>query len=342
MFKKYTSIDEKSRKLTLDKYVTRGYTDQDWVVTTKIHGANFSVVMSNNDIKYARRTGVIPEGEKFYGHERVIEKHLDKFKSVRRLTLDHFNLGNEYTIQLYGELFGGAYPHPEVPKVQDISKVQDKVWYCPDIDFFPFDIYVRLNDEEHFPVDHDVFEEIVQEAGFEVFAKALFVGSFEECLDYPNAYPDPIHKFYGLPEIDDNICEGNVLKPLKACCEPSGSRVILKTKNERFTERKRVPKERKPITVSDEAQKVVQVADEYITENRLRNVLSHMGQVTQKDFGKLLGMFSQDVRKDMEGDDPEIFSNIEKDEKKRVNKTINDACASFIRKSFVNIIDGVF
>jgi Rnl2 family RNA ligase len=346
-FKKYSSIDEKSRKLALDKYVTRGYTTQDWVVTTKIHGANFSIFVTEGSMRFARRTGWLEDGEKFYGYEKVRDRHLFKFMDIRTAVLERFGLDKTHNVQIYGELFGGHYPHPDVERVKDVSKVQDKVWYCPDVDFFPFDIYVRKGDagiegSVHFPLDHDVFEEIVEPLGFTAYAKALFTGSFQECLDYPNDYPDPIHKLYGLPELEDNICEGNVLKPLKACCEPSGSRVILKTKNERFTERKRVPKERKPIVVSDEAQRVVQVADEYITENRLRNVVSHFGEVTDRDFGKVMGAFAQDVRKDMEGDDPEIFDKIEKDEVKRVNKTINNACASFMKKHFVNIIDGVF
>jgi Rnl2 family RNA ligase len=267
---------------------------------------------------------------------------------IRKSVLGHFGLDDEHNVQIYGELFGGSYPHPDVEKINDVKKVQDKVWYCPDVDFFPFDIFVRKGDEgvdgsRNFPLDHDLFEKIVSEAGFTVYAKAIFTGSFQDCLDYPNAYPDPIHKLYGLPEIEDNICEGNVLKPLKACCEPSGSRVILKTKNERFTERKRVPKEKKPVVaMSDEAQKVVETADEYINENRLRNVLSHMGVITDKDFGKVMGSFAQDVRKDMEGDDPDVFSKVDKDDIKRVNKTINNACASFIKQNFVNIIDGTY
>jgi len=343
-FKKYCSIDEKGRTLTIDKYATYGYTDGDWVVTTKIHGANFSVIVGKDELKCARRTGILPEGESFYNYKKVVERYLDKIKKVRELTLKEFDLDPDCVIQLFGELFGGHYPHPDVKNVQGVKKVQDKVWYCPDVDFFPFDIYVRKSDEESFPLDHDVFERIVSEAGFVVYAKSLLTGSFEECLAYPNDYPDFIHKFYDLPEIENNICEGNVLKPVKAACEPSGSRIILKNKNEKFKEREKVkdPKKSKPVHVSEEAKELVVLADEYINENRLRNVVSHFGELTDKDFGKVLGAFSQDVRKDMEGDDPEVFSKIDKEEQKRVNKVINNNCAALMNKNFRNIIDGTF
>ena len=292
-------------------------------------------------MKFARRTGWLGEDEKFYSYDRAVKKNHDALIKLRELVLKEFDLDPSFNVQVYGEIFGGSYPHPDVERVNDVSKVQKEVFYCPDIEFYPFDVYVR-GEGVNYPIDHDVFERLMEEAGFDIYAKAIFTGSFEECLDYPNDYMDPIHKHFNLPEIEGNICEGNVLKPVKACCEPSGSRVILKSKNEKFTERKRVRKERKPVVVSEEAQEVVNLADEYINENRLRNVLSHLGKIKQEEFGKLMGAFALDVRNDMEGDDPEVFSRIDKDEVKRVNKTINNACACFIRNHFVNIIDGVF
>jgi len=339
-FRKYTEIDNSDRKKTIDSYVTRGYTANPWIVTTKIHGANFSMYADSNGVKCSKRTSWLSEDENFFNFQKVRNRYLVRVNLAREIILNMFNLDEDTTVQIYGELFGGRYPHPDVEPVQGVKMVQNKVWYCPDVDFFPFDIYIR--GEKSTPMSYDNFVKVMDEAGFTLYAKALHVGTFEECLDYPNDYPDPTYKHYGLPEIEGNICEGNVLKPLVSICDPCGSRVILKSKNEKFTERKRVPKERKPVVVSEEAQRVTQVADEYITENRLRNVLSHIGEISQKEFGKLMGAFAQDVRKDMLKDESTIFEKLEKSEEKRVNKTINNACASFIRKHFVNIIDGTF
>jgi len=78
----------------------------------------------------------------------------------------------------------------------------------------------------------------------------------------------------------------------------------------------------------------------YISENRLRNVLSKIGQVTQKDFGKILGALAVDVIEDYKKDfnAPEL----EGKEEKLVNKLLNGEAATLIRKNFVNIIDGEF
>ena len=341
-FTRYTSIDNSHRKLTVNYYYANGYANGDWVVTTKIHGSNFSIFLSKDGEKFSRREGWLEEDEKFYGYKRAIDRHFDKIRKVIDLTLEHFSLNEDANVQLYGEIFGGNYPHPDVKQVNEVSQVQDKVYYCTDIEFYPFDIYVD-NDGKRFPVDHDVFEGIVVKAGFTVYSKAIFTGSLKECLAYSNEYPDPTYKNYDLPELEDNICEGNVLKPVKAACEPSGSRVILKSKNDRFTERDSKKKKTKvPIEVSEEAQELVNTANEYITENRLRNVVSHLGDVTQKQFGVILKAFSLDVREDMIKDDPNIFELSNPKEVSIVNKVINKSCTNLIGKNFQNIVDKTF
>jgi len=341
-FKRYTSIDNCSRKLTINYYNLRGYLEKEWVVTTKIHGANFSFVVNEDTIQCCNRSGPLKGEGSFFSHKKVLERYKDRLYSLRKIVLNHLDLNSDCSIQLFGEIFGGHYPHPDVKSVSGVSKVQKGVWYCPDVDFCPFDIYVEKEDDKRFPVDHDVFEELISKAGFALYAKAIFKGTFEQCLDYPNEYSDPIHKHYGLPEIEDNICEGNVLKPVKAICDPTGSRVLLKNKNEKFTERDKVPKEKREVKLLPEVAKVVQIYDEYVTENRLRNVISHIGEITNKDFGKLMKEFTQDIREDALKDCPDLLDGIEKSSIRDVNKVLNKYCSSLIKSNFVNIIDGEF
>ena len=52
---------------------------------------------------------------------------------------------------------------------------------------------------------------------------------------------------------------------------------------------------RKEDALSDDAQMLCEEIAKYITENRLNNVVSKIGTITQKDFGKLLGLYSKDV-----------------------------------------------
>jgi hypothetical protein len=82
----------------------------------------------------------------------------------------------------------------------------------------------------------------------------------------------------------------------------------------------------------------------YLTENRLRNVLSHgeLGEINQKSFGKLLGLFSKDAIDDFIKDNPDMMDGLEKKSRKKVQKAFNKMAGDIIRPNFVNIIDGTF
>ena len=64
-----------------------------------------------------------------------------------------------------------------------------------------------------------------------LYAKPLFSGSFKDALEYQNDFQTTIPGILGLPEIEDNIAEGVVIKPENAMFFHDGSRLILKNKN---------------------------------------------------------------------------------------------------------------
>lgn len=147
----------------------------------------------------------------------------------------------------------------------------------------------------------------------------------------------------GYPHLKDNICEGNVLIPAIPFYFGNGSRVILKNKNEKWSEKaakKKVSKDL--IKMSDEQKLLVAELSSYITENRLRNVISKLGEVTQKDFGKLQGLFTQDILEDYQKDADISVPNLDRNEWKMINKEVGKIAAGLIRKNFRNIIDGEF
>ena len=42
-------------------------------------------------------------------------------------------------LYIFGELFGGGYPHPDFPFVPE-ELVQTGIYYCPGLEFYAFDI----------------------------------------------------------------------------------------------------------------------------------------------------------------------------------------------------------
>ena len=342
-FNRYNSIENTQRQKAIDDIVIYGNNEGVWVVTEKIHGSNFSLSVGKDEIKATKRSSFIEDPIKFFRSDTVIEAYEERAKVLRGLVLRDFNLDDDDVdnVQIYGEIYGGRYPHDDVDRVQNAKTVQHGVFYCPHNDFYPFDIYVRLGDRS-FPVDHDIFEKLMDEAGFKFYAKALFTGTFKECLEYKNEYQTTLPALYGLPEIDDNICEGNVLKPMKAKRTPAGSRIILKNKNDRFKEKEHTKKVKVPRETPIEVTLAVQEIAPYITENRLRNVISHIGTIDQKQFGMLLKAFSEDVRTDFEKDHEGLLDKLTRDHLGRVNKVVNTTAAIMIKNNFANIIDGNF
>ena len=109
-------------------------------------------------------------------------------------------------IQVYGEFFGGIYPHPEVQKAKDVKIIQKGVFYSPIHEFYGFDIRIYQGEEDETGKLLTVPEvnEIFESTGI-FYAKTLMEGTLKECLEYPNLFNSKIPEWLGLPLIDDNV-----------------------------------------------------------------------------------------------------------------------------------------
>ncbi len=330
-FKRYNSIENVTRSKTMAQIEIQGINITEWVVLEKVHGANFSVWTDGKEVQFAKRSGFFTDS--FYNSHTITEK-------LTTNIFDAFKIANVAlkepceTLAVYGELFGGNFTHPDVKKV-DVSSIQKGIQYCPDINFMAFDMMVNGQ-----YVDHDIFLFIVERSGF-FYTKTRFRGTLEECLAQSNTYDSTIPAQLGLPHLTDNVCEGNVIKPTIVTYFGNGERVILKDKNEKWSEKAKEKKPIKEITkLTDVGKQKVEDMCSFISENRLRNVLSKIGEVTNKDFGKILGDFMLDIIEDYEKefDLPEL----DKKEAKLVNKLVNGEAAQTIRKNFRDICDNMF
>ena len=335
-FKKYPSIENSYRKKFLDKIVEEGHSKETFVVQEKVHGANFSVWMTENDFKVAKRSGFIEEGEKFFNYQEVVDTYMKRLRGL----FEHLQITQiAEEVVVYGELYGGNYPHKDVPKTNQ-SSVQGGVFYSPKQDFIAFDI--KMNGRY---LDVGSVNRLC--ATFAIpHAETLKIGTIEECLEYPNEFQTTIPLLEGLPDIEGNMCEGVVIRPVRPLYIFSGERLILKNKNEKFTEKhgfdesKRKVKEITPL--SEGAQQAIEKITQYINDNRLKNVVSKIGEVSQKDFGKVMGLFTQDIIEDFLKDEQEFFDTLEKSDRKLVTKQVGQEAAKMVRASFMNIVDGEF
>ncbi|MCS3868349.1 Rnl2 family RNA ligase [Chryseobacterium ginsenosidimutans] len=334
IFKTYNSIENAYQTRVIDQIRLQGFGDEVFIVQEKVHGANFSFFTDGKEIKIAKRTAFIEKDEKFYNAHQMLERYrkkvIDLFEKVKTI---HPDLE---TVVIYGELFGGGYKHKEVEPVKDAIKVQKGVEYAPYNEFYGFDI--KLNGTTY--LDTDLVNQIFEETRF-FYAKILFQGTLEEALKFPNVFDSKIPAWLGLPEIENNRCEGTIVKTLKTKYFGNGSRVILKNKNEKWVEKSKMVKKDRPIQkevhFSENAKNIWEEIQKYATANRLNNVVSKIGEFEPKMIGKVIGLFSQDILEDCEKDFPKVFTTIEKEEQKRINKKLNSLVIDVVKEELMTL-----
>lgn len=335
-FKKYSSIENSYNREYMGYVVAETPPDLEYVVQEKVHGANTSFLCDGEEVRFAKRTAMLADEEPFYDYPEM----LDRYKTrVLKLFADVKARYPEVThISVFGEMFGGRYPHNAVKANRKVGLIQKGVFYTPGHEFYAFDLYLFTEDGGRFlPVEE--MNGLFETEGF-FYAKTLFKGTLAECLKHPNAFPSRIAEWLGLPAIEGNICEGIVIRPVVPTYLRNGTRVLIKSKNERFAEKNSVKKRNKlfaePIPYSDELKALIEEGEAYVTENRLHNVVSHIGELHfPKDFGKVMGLFSKDTLDDFLKEHGGPYSALDKCEQKSFNKELNRLCTSLVKKVYM-------
>lgn len=333
-FKKYNSIENSFREEFITK-IKMKYPEECkngiWAITEKVHGTNVQFGYDGTEYTFGKRTGYFEDGEKFYN----LEKHAEHLRGAVKAVY-------ETTVALkpdckgvicFGELFGGSYPHKDVEKDKTAQRIQKGVFYCPHNDVFFFDVYVLTEDAGYYLNVKD-FESVmytVQNKGYMelLYQKSKLIEGLNKALEYPNDEPSEMYKIWGLPQLEDNIREGVVIKPYDKDLWLGQSRVIIKNKSEKFSEKVHAKIDKQPIEIPEEVVKCREEILQYINENRVNNVISHIGEVTEADIGKVIGLTSKDVLEDYLKD---YKLPKDKENSKMVTKYLQTEVAKVVRK----------
>lgn len=291
MFEKYSSLENHYNGKFIEKIRNAGFdVTEPWVAREKIHGTNFSIIIERDCVTCAKRTGPILAGEDFFGYEIVLKKYNDSIKAVQH------TIKEGSSMQIFGEFAGGG--------------IQKGVDYG-EKDFYVFDILVKTVEGTNQFVDDYMMEQICNTFGFKL-APLLGRGKFDDLIQLPNMLDVVVNDYNelaaneGIPVAnkqvwkavvaEDNIAEGYVLKPCYPKFFPNGARVAIKCKNSKFSEKAKSDKPIKAKAVLTDVDKVaLSTLAAYATLNRVNNVISKIGQVGPKDFGKVMGLTVQDI-----------------------------------------------
>lgn len=293
-FKKYSSLENHTNSKFLSKVFdyldTHGKRDVKFVAREKIHGTNFSVIITKDSITPAKRTGPILPAEKFFGYEDLMTKYKSQFETIQR------DLDPQNSVQIFGEYAGG--------------NIQKEVDYG-EKDFYVFDILTNDGETQHYMNDVEVTHTTVY-YGLKI-APLIGSGTLEEMLKLPVEFESTIKKYddifaecgslantFGIKPDEfksENVSEGLVIKPV----EPlffGESRIAIKYKTDAFKEKGKAKPPKIPTPLSDNDKQLLNEFSKFVEPARVRNVASHLGEITPKMFGQVMGLTMADLLKE--------------------------------------------
>ncbi|MFO7566231.1 MAG: RNA ligase family protein [Enhygromyxa sp.] len=196
-----------------------------WLATEKIHGAQLVVATDGEVVRFGKRKAWLVADEPFFGWQ-MLRSELEL-----ALAAVHSALARPGAIYVYGELFGGSYPHPEVESLPGMTPVQTGIWYSPTLRFAAFDLLLVEPERAGVFIAHERLEGLAAEAGL-LTVPVLARGTRRELTGLPLRYPSTVAGLLGLPAIADNVAEGFVLKPDAEL--PASARPLVKYKIPEF------------------------------------------------------------------------------------------------------------
>ncbi|MDJ1497981.1 RNA ligase family protein [Cytophagaceae bacterium DM2B3-1] len=341
MFTSYEKIEEGllNRGLTQEHY--RQIQKAEWVVTEKLHGANFCVVLTAQEIQYAKRKEILLPEDDFFGYQDLVEKLEGKFLEIQDLLQKKGLLKAEETALLYGELCGGGYPHPDIEPNPLVDLVQSGIYYSPNIEFCIFDIAIQneTSDVAKKYLDYDTMASLCNQVGL-IYAEALLIGSYEEALHFDIHFESRLPAKLNLPRLPfPNLAEGVVIKPrvsLVLTTPKEIFRPVLKMKIQEFSEVQFHQSEKwNAFEPKGKTTRLIRDILRLINANRVSNAVSKIGRVKASDSHKVAQLsqyFREDIQYEIETNFRKSLNKLTQMEKEMIERHIHAAMEETIKE----------
>lgn len=308
-FRKFSSLENTNKQRTLFAIVEQNIQGP-WVITEKIDGANFSFYTDGETVRVASRTQFV-DGE-FFGCQEVIDRYADRVKAF------HTFGQRKGTLIVHGELYG--------------PKINRRINYGAK-DFVAFDLVFIPESGEVVHCKKDMAERLCNFYGIPFVPIIAETNTVDGALQVEKSFRSILTPadFEG-----DNFAEGVVIEPVLPQYFANGNRVYLKNRSAEFEETASIPKQKNAaIVLPEQVQRVVDEVSQYLTENRVHNMVSKIGEVGGKDFGKLLSLVITDALVDYAKDKEVELSELIGDSEKIFNKSLSKIAVLPVRKVFM-------
>jgi Rnl2 family RNA ligase len=225
---------------------------------------------------------------------------------------------NRDELTIFGEVYGG--------RMQGMSYL-----YGTEMKFIAFDVKIGFS-----WLDVPIAEQVVKEFGIE-FVPYVKTSTDLVALDALRDAPCMLAvrnnvDFTKLPADKTSVGEGVVLRPLVELKKNNGERIIAKHKGAKFQERKSQPK----ADMSPEQMKILsdaqEIAEEWVVEERLKNILSHMDPDTNiSAMGEVIQAMNADIEREAKG---EIMES--KEARKAISKKTAELFKEYLQEKLKN------
>lgn len=280
----------------------------------KIHGCNMGLhIFKDGTIKFASRSQWI-NNSVFMGLNTIKSDLIKKAKLLANL------IEIKDRVIIFGEFFGGIYPGLNIRNYKDygkneyvheIKKIQKGVYYCPQVEFFAFDLCFIENGKKEYKT-YSYYKPLFDQINMH-YLKPIFSGTLAECSKFDvESFQTTIPGILGIePIIENNYAEGIVVKPEENIYIQQ-HRFIVKIKRSSFSDKQKVTIKSISNDDTNEANIIVQEISQYINNNTLNSVLLNKfpGEEIEKiNIRKLGGMIVSDAvdtyKRDTEKDLPD-------------------------------------
>ena len=273
IFKKYPSIENRYQTKFIMHFVDQhpNIKDSRFIIYEKLHGSNISLVFYDGEFNICSRNRIIKKTENFNMCWEVVKQYSEFVDFWKKKSTD----GKKYTF--FGEIVGDG--------------IQKGVKYHNERKIYLFDLMVN----DILQTQNTFFHFLSYNDNYNLCPIIKNDVSFDDMINFPNEFNSTI-----LNE-ENNVCEGIVIKPFDRVFICGGNHFLLKSKNEKFSEK---TKEKKVVKdenreMDESVLKMKLEFDRYINENRVNNIFSREGIIqNNKEIGKFIKLILKDAQED--------------------------------------------
>ena len=287
----------------------------------------------------AKRKALLRPDEPFFNVQRVIARHSRALLAlVAELRHEDPWLSG---VALYGELYGGGYPDPQVAPVPGLEPVQTGVWYSPDLELCAFDLALerQVKGQPRTRVFMDWPDAIERLERHDILANAILArGDLGDAMSYSLDFISTLPARHGLAplpaHLPPNLAEGIIARPAREITfeRPSSAlRPLLKRKHPRFAEDERYH-EAQPWgergLPSDALSWVERALRARYNPNRVAAALSKVGPPQDEAQRQALrALIAQDIWEELEAQERALVLALADEERALLDQELRDLLA---------------